>query len=142
MKFTQMEDVFCYNSEKNGRNGPMFRFNHYNFNVFDLEKSLNFYKTALGLTSVRKVDEKDFTIVFLGDGQSDFLLELTYLKDRTERYDIGEGEFHLALTVSDMVSARKLHEDMGIVCFVNEKMGIYFIEDPDGYWIEIVPERG
>ena len=120
----------------------MFRLNHLNFNVLNLEKSLDFYKTALGLAPVRTIDEKGFTIVFLGDGQSDFQLELTYLKDRTERYDLGEGEFHLAFTVSDMDSARKLHEEMGVVCFVNEAMGIYFIEDPDGYWIEIVPQRG
>ena len=120
----------------------MFRLNHLNFNVWNLEKSLDFYKTALGLAPVRKIDEQSFTIVFLGDGQSDFLLELTYLKDRTKPYDIGEGEFHLALSISDMASARKLHEEMGVVCFVNEAMGIYFIEDPDGYWIEIVPQRG
>ena len=120
----------------------MFRFNHFNFNVLDLNKSLDFYKKALALSPQRTVDTDDFTLVFLGDGSGTFSLELTYIKGRTEAYDIGEAEFHLALTADDMAAARKLHEDMGCVVFVNEKMGIYFIEDPDGYWIEIIPAKG
>lgn len=119
----------------------MFRFNHFNFNVHDLNASLEFYKNALGLNPARTVDTDDFTLVFLGDGSGTFSLELTYLKERTEPYDIGEAEFHLALTAGDMAAARKLHEQMGCVAFVNEHMGIYFIEDPDGYWIEIIPEK-
>lgn len=119
----------------------MFHFNHFNFNVFDLEKSLKFYREALGLEPVRKVDNDDFTLVFLGDGSGTFSLELTCLKDRTERYDIGEAEFHLAFTAGDMAAARAKHEQMGCVAFVNEAMGIYFIEDPDGYWLEIIPEK-
>jgi lactoylglutathione lyase len=119
----------------------MFQFNHFNFNVFDLERSLAFYQEALGLNPVRKIDNENFTLVFLGDGKTGFTLELTYLKDRTERYDLGEGEYHLAFTAEDMAASRKKHEQMGVVAFVNEAMGIYFIEDPDGYWIEIIPEK-
>lgn len=119
----------------------MFRFNHFNFNVKDLNVSLDFYKKALGLVPLRTVDNDDFTLVFLSDGSGTFSLELTYLKTRTEAYDIGEAEFHLALTAEDMTAARKLHEEMGCVVFVNENMGIYFIADPDGYWIEIIPEK-
>ncbi len=119
----------------------MFRFNHFNFNVSDLNKSLAFYREALGLSPVRTIDTDEFTIVFLGDGADTFSLELTRLKDRTEPYDLGEQEFHLALTTEDMAAARKKHEAMGAVVFVNEAMGIYFIEDPDGYWIEIIPEK-
>jgi len=120
----------------------MFQFNHFNFNVLDLSRSLDFYKKALGLNPIRTVDTDDFTLVFLGDGSGTFSLELTYIKERTEAYDIGEAEFHLALTAEDMAFARKLHEEMGCVVFVNEKIGIYFIEDPDGYWIEIIPAKG
>ncbi len=119
----------------------MFRFNHFSFNVLDLNRSLAFYHKALGLEPIRKVDTEGFTLVFLGDGSGTFSLELTYLKGRTEPYDIGEAEFHLALTAKDMTAARKLHEEMGAVVFVNEAMGIYFIADPDGYWIEIIPEK-
>ena len=120
----------------------MFQFNHFNFNVLDLNRSLAFYQEALGLHPVRTVDTDDFTLVFLGDGSGTFSLELTYIKGRTEAYDIGEAEYHLALTSDDMAEARKLHEKMGCIAFVNESMGIYFITDPDGYWIEIIPKKG
>ena len=60
----------------------MFQFNHFNFNVLNLEKSLEFYKEALGLDVVREKDASDgsFKIVYLGDGSSDFLLELTWMR--------------------------------------------------------------
>ena len=123
----------------------MFRFNHVNFNVLDLEKSLAFYKKALGLTVVReKAGENDlgpFRLVYLGDDAGSFTLELTWLAARKEPYDLGEGEFHLAFTVSDLAEAHARHEAMGCICFENKAMGIYIIEDPDGYWIEIVPEK-
>ena len=79
--------------------------------------------------------------LFLGDGHSPFELELTGLRDRTQTYDLGEGEFHLAFSVPDMDAAHAKHAAMGCICFENPSMGIYFIEDPDGYWIEIVPEK-
>ena len=122
----------------------MFTFNHFNFNVLDLERSLAFYKDALGLTPVREKEASDgsFRLVYLGDGVSAFTLELTWLKDRTQPYDLGEGEFHLAFTVPDMEAAHQKHQEMGCICFENPAMGIYFIEDPDGYWIEIVPDKG
>ena len=121
----------------------MFTFNHFNFNVLDLERSLAFYKDALGLIPVSKkeADDGSFTLVYLGDGVSSFTLELTWLKDRAEPYDLGEGEFHLAFTVPDLDAAHQKHQDMGCICFENLAMGIYFIEDPDGYWLEIVPEK-
>ncbi|MCI7685524.1 MAG: VOC family protein [Baileyella intestinalis] len=118
----------------------MFTFNHFNFNVKDLEKSLKFYKEALSLEPVKINDQPDFTLVYLGDGKTGFRLELTYLKDREEAYNLGELEYHLAITASDMKAAHDLHEKMGCICFENPAMGIYFIEDPDGYWIEIVPD--
>ena len=121
----------------------MFKFNHFNFNVFDLEKSLKFYDEALGLKPVREKNAADgsFKIVYLGDGVSDFTLELTWLRDRTEPYDLGEQEYHLAFTVEDLEAAHKKHEEMGIICYENPAMGIYFLEDLDGYWLEVVPAR-
>lgn len=118
-----------------------YTFNHFNFNVCDLQKSLEFYKEALGLEVVRKKEAADgsFILAYLGDGKSDFTLELTWLKDHPQKYDLGEEEFHLALTVNDYEASFKKHQAMGCVCFNNEEMGIYFINDPDGYWIEIVP---
>lgn len=121
----------------------MFAFNHFNFNVLNLEKSLAFYDKALGLKPVREKNAEDgsFKIVFLGDGITGFQLELTWMTERTEPYDLGEQEYHLAFKTEDMAAAHKLHEEMGCICFENPKMGIYFIEDPDGYWIEIIPLR-
>lgn len=121
----------------------MFAFNHFNFNVLDLERSLKFYDEALGLRPVseKQAEDGSFRLVFLGDGITGFRLELTWLADRTEPYDLGEQEFHLAFKTEDMEAAHRKHEEMGCICFENPKMGIYFIEDPDGYWIEIIPLR-
>lgn len=120
-----------------------FRFAHNNLNVLDLEKSLAFYKEALGLVPVRQKDASDgsFTLVYLGDGASAHQLELTWLRDRTQAYDLGDNEIHLAFTVDDLSAALQKHRAMGCVCFENEAMGVYFIEDPDGYWLEILPEK-
>ena len=119
------------------------KFYHNNYNVFDLEKSLNFYKEALGLVEVRRrvADDDSFILVFLGDETTEFTLELTWLRDRDKPYDLGEGEYHLAFIADDFDAAHKQHKQMGCICYENEKMGIYFIEDPDGYWLEIVPDR-
>ena len=118
-----------------------FTFKHTNFNVLDLQRSMDFYKEALGLTEVSRIENPDFTIVYLGDGVSDFQLELTWLKDRKEPYNLGENEFHTAFAVKDMKAALAKHKDMGCVVYQNPAMGIYFIVDPDGYWLEIVPGK-
>ena len=118
-----------------------FRMVHNNINVLDLEKSIAFYKEALGLQVVRDKTAADgsFRIVFLGDGVSDHCLELTWLKEKTEPYDLGDNESHLAFTVDDYGAAHKKHQEMGCICYENTKMGLYFIHDPDDYWIEILP---
>ncbi|MDR2679651.1 MAG: VOC family protein [Tannerella sp.] len=119
------------------------KFDHYNFNVLDLEKSISFYDKALGLKEARRKTAEDgsFILVYLTDGKTGFSLELTWLRDREGAYDLGESEFHLCLRVAgDYGEIRKFHKEMGCVCFENTDMGLYFIEDPDGYWIEILPE--
>lgn len=120
-----------------------FTFAHNNLNVLNLEKSLEFYKEALGLTPTRTHEAEDgsFTLVYLGDGVTPHLLELTWLRDRTEAYNLGENEFHLAFVTDDMDQAHALHEKMDCICYENPGMGIYFISDPDGYWLEIVPAK-
>jgi lactoylglutathione lyase len=120
-----------------------FRFDHNSINVKDLDKSLNFYRDALGLIETRRVEPEDrsFILVFLGDEKSEHKLELTWLRDRTEPYSLGDNEFHLAFVVDDYASAFAHHKKMDCVCYENEAMGIYFIEDPDGYWLEVLPER-
>ena len=120
-----------------------FKMIHENYNVSDLQASLDFYEKALGLTEKRRKTAKDgsFIIVYVGNDNADFELELTWLKEHPQKYDIGEEEFHLAFRTDDYDAAHKMHEEMGCICFENPSMGIYFIKDPDGYWLEIVPER-
>lgn len=120
-----------------------FKMYHENYNVLDLEKSLEFYDKALGLKPVRRIDAEDgsYAIVFIGNDTTDFQLELTWLRDRKDPYSLGDEEFHLAFHTDDYEAAHKLHEEMGCICFENPDMGIYFIKDPDGYWLEIVPEK-
>lgn len=118
-----------------------FTMNHNNFNVLDLQKSLAFYKEALGLEENRRKEASDgsFILVFLGDGQTGHQLELTWLRDRKEPYNLGDNEIHLAFKAEDFQAAYQLHKKMGCICYENKDMGIYFIEDPDGYWLEIIP---
>jgi len=120
-----------------------FTFNHYNYNVLDLQKSMQFYENALGLKEVRRKEAEDgsYILVYLGDGKTDFTLELTWLRDRKEHYNLGENEFHLAFVTQDFEAAHQKHKEMGCICFENPTMGIYFINDPDNYWLEIVPAK-
>ena len=118
-----------------------FKFAHNNFNVLNLEKSLAFYKEALGFTESHCMETPGFTLVYLSDGgQTPHALERTWLKDRKEPYDLGECEFHICMRVpGDYEAARAFHKQMGCVCYENTDMNLYFISDPDGYWIEILP---
>lgn len=111
---------------------------HENIHVLDLDKSLEFYEKALGMTESRRIKGDDWQIVFIDNDQSDFQIELTWNEGRTEPYDNGGRDTHMAFRVDDYDAFYKLHEEMGCICFVNEKMGLYFIEDPDGCWIEII----
>ena len=122
----------------------MFTFYHQNLNVANLEKSLAFYEEALGLKEIRRHEAKDgsFILVYLGDGKTDFTLELTWLRDHPQPYNLGENEFHLAFRAADYEAAHALHEKMGCICYENPGMGIYFINDPDNYWLEVCPTRG
>ena len=116
-----------------------FKMIHENYNVSDLDRSIKFYNEALDLHEVRRKTTDDFIIVYLSNDVSDFELELTWLKDHPQPYNLGECEFHLAFQAEDYEAAHKKHEEMGCSCFEYEAMGIYFIVDPDGYWLEILP---
>ncbi|MCD8159014.1 MAG: VOC family protein [Clostridiales bacterium] len=120
-----------------------FKMIHENYNIADIDKSLEFYNKALGLTEKRRKTASDgsYVIVYIGNEQSDFELELTWLKDHPQKYNLGECEFHLAFRVDDFDAAYKLHKEIGCVCYENPSMGIYFIIDPDGYWLEVCSTR-
>ncbi|MBC8577513.1 VOC family protein [Yanshouia hominis] len=120
-----------------------FRFAHNNINVCNLDESIAFYEKALGLREIRRKEAADgsFILVYLSDGTSEHQLELTWLRDHTDPYNLGENEIHIAFRTDDMEAAHQLHSEMGCICYENKAMGIYFISDPDGYWLEIVPAK-
>ena len=118
-----------------------FRMVHNNLNVFELDKSIKFYQDAFGMKEVKRINAPDgsFIIVYLEDGNSSHLLELTWLREMERPYDLGDNEIHLAFEVDDFEAAHKLHDEMGAICYENHEMGIYFVNDPNGYWLEIIP---
>lgn len=118
------------------------RFDHFNINVTNLEKSIEFYQKALGLREHHRKEASNgsFILVYLADESSNFLLELTWLRDRKEAYELGDNESHLCMRVQgDYDEVREYHRTMGCICYENTDMGLYFINDPDDYWIEILP---
>jgi len=118
-----------------------FTLAHTNINVLDMEKSLEFYKKALGMVveKRKKADDGSFELTFITDGTSSHRLELTWLRDKDTPYELGDNESHICFTTDDYDAAYKLHKEMDCICYENTSMGLYFIEDPDGYWLEIVP---
>ncbi len=118
------------------------RFDHFNINVTDLERSLSFYEKALGLKELnrKKASDGSFILVYLGDSETGFRLELTWLRDHEGNYELGENESHLCMRVAgNYDEIRAFHKELGCVCYENHDMGLYFIHDPDDYWIEILP---
>lgn len=107
-----------------------FKFVHNNFNVLELGRSMYFYEEALGLKEVRRITAEDgsFILVYLGDGETNFELELTWLRDRKEPYNLGDNEFHLAFMAKDYEAAHAKHKEMGCVVYENEKWA--FISSP------------
>lgn len=120
---------------------PTMKFEMYHscITVFDIDKSLEFYEKALGLTEIKRKEGEGFVIVWIGNNTTGHTLELTQYTARTEPYDLGDNEIHVGFKVDDYDAAYKHHKSMGCICFENPDMGIYFISDPDGYWMEIVP---
>ena len=114
---------------------------HRCIHVLDLDASLAVNVRAQGQAGQRRIgpDHGWWGNVVLGQQKTDLQVVVTGNRGRTEPYDNGGRDTHLAFEVDDMDAARALHEEMGCVCFVNERMGIYFIEDPDGCWLEILP---
>ncbi|MDD5017572.1 MAG: VOC family protein [Eubacteriales bacterium] len=120
----------------------MFKIDHVNINVTDIEKSVVFYNKAFGLKEVRRnaADDGSFVIVFLSDNAGS-KLELTWLRDKEGAYNLGDNESHICFSADDFNAAYQLHKEMGIICYENKGMGIYFIIDPDGYWQEVKPGK-
>ncbi|MDE6810875.1 MAG: VOC family protein [Muribaculaceae bacterium] len=120
-------------------------FDHFNINVTDIETSVKFYKDNLGLEPTGKeivAADGSYRIKYLSSPGNDFRLELTWLRDHKGPYELGENESHLALRYEgDYEEIHEFHKRQGVICFENPTMGIYFISDPDDYWIEILKKK-
>ncbi len=120
------------------------KIDHVNINVTNIEQSIAFYAKALGLKESHRLKPEDgsFELVYLTDGVAPVSLELTCLAEHPEAYDLGENESHICYRVEgDYDAIREYHREMGCICFENHEMGLYFINDPDDYWIEILPAK-
>ena len=118
--------------------------------VLDEARSAAFYEKAIGLTVADRLDFPQFTLVYLANAESGFALELTVNKGRTDPYDHGDGNGHLAVPVGDLDAehARFAAEGLNprkIVDFApaGELVGrFFFVADPDGYQIEVLARAG
>ena len=109
---------------------------------FDKERSVAFYEKALGMKVTHRFsppDAPELELIFLIEERSGHLLELCCVPGLEKPRDLGENCFHLAFIADDMEEAHALHESLGCICRDDPNAEVYFIEDPDGYQIEIIP---
>ena len=86
-------------------------------------------------------EDGSWTNTFMGNDGVPFEIELTWNRGRVEPYENGGKDTHIAFVVDDFDAAHELHEKMGCIIRENPRMGLYFIADPEGQWIEILPAR-
>ena len=123
---------------------------HTMIRVLDEARSLAFYKAAFGLDIADRLDFPEFTLVYLSNANTPYELELTINKDRTEPYNLGDGYGHVAFVVEDLDTEHRRFEAEGlkprkIVEFNKDCKLIarfFFVEDPDGYKIEVLQRHG
>ena len=123
---------------------------HTMLRVGDLQRSIDFYTHVLGMKLLRRKDYPDgrFTLAFVGygDESENTVIELTYNWD-TDRYDLGSGYGHIAIQVDDVYEAvEELRSRGGKVIRNAGPMNagstiIAFVEDPDGYPIELIGRK-
>lgn len=123
---------------------------HMMVRVLEEARSVDFYERAFGLTIAQRVDFADFTLIYLRNDENDFELELTVNKGRSEAYNLGDGYGHLAFVVDNLeaeharLSAAGLKpRDLKQMMHEGAPFGrFFFIEDPDGYKIEVLQRGG
>jgi lactoylglutathione lyase len=123
---------------------------HTMIRVLKEPRSLAFYKKAFGLGIADRLDFPEFTLVYLSNAEAPYELELTINKDRTEPYNLGDGYGHVAFVVEDLDAEHRRLEAEGlkprkIVEFNKDGKLIarfFFVEDPDGYKIEVLQRHG
>jgi lactoylglutathione lyase len=123
---------------------------HTMIRVLDEARSVSFYETAFGLKVAERLDFPDFTLVYLSNEETPFEVELTINKDRTTAYELGDGYGHVAVSVDDLDSEHARFTAAGLaprkIVEFNRDGGLFarffFIEDPDGYKIEVLQRHG
>jgi lactoylglutathione lyase len=123
---------------------------HTMIRVLDEARACAFYETAFDLKPVYRLPFDDFTLVYLRNEEAKFELELTINHGRTEPYDLGNGYGHLALNVADLEAEHRRLAGLGLrpkdikqFDKHGEKIArFFFIEDPDGYKIEVLERSG
>lgn len=130
---------------------PKPRMLHTMIRVFDLQRSLDFYTGVLGMSLLRKMDYPDgrFTLAFVGFGleEETAVIELTHNWDQKEPYQVGTGFGHVALGVADIYAACESLKAAGARIvrppgpMKHGSTVIAFVEDPDGYKIELIERK-
>ena len=117
-----------------------FTMYHACISVMHLDKSIEFYNKALGLSVVKRIDDAngEFRLAYLGGEGFDCQLEIIWKRDQKEPYNLGDNEIHVGFRVDDYDKALELHKSMGCFHHENKTYKLYFIEDPDGYMMEIL----
>lgn len=123
---------------------------HSMIRVLDEARSVAFYQAAFGLEVAERLPFEEFTLIYMSNSETEFELELTVNKARTEPYDLGDGYGHLAFSVDDLDAEHARLEAAGlaprkIVDFAPAGDVIarfFFISDPDGYQIEVLQRAG
>ncbi len=123
---------------------------HSMIRVLDEAQSVDFYRQAFGLEISERIDFETFTLVYLRNDEADFEVELTINKGRTEPYNLGDGYGHLAVVVDNVDAEHARFAQLGLkigklVDFKNDGVQLarfFFVEDPDGYKIEVLQRGG
>lgn len=123
---------------------------HMMVRVRDEARSVDFYRSAFGLEIAERAEFETFTLIYMRNSASDFEVELTVNRDRTEPYELGNGYGHIAFVVDDLVGEHERMKAAGLAPRDVKEMALgsrpfarfFFIEDPDGYKIEVIQRGG
>jgi lactoylglutathione lyase len=123
---------------------------HTMIRVLDEARSVDFYGKAFGLKVAERLDFDTFTLLYLSNPETEFEIELTINKGRQDPYTFGDGYGHLAVSVADLDAEHDRLSKLGInpkkIVEFNRDGALFarffFVEDPDGYKIEILQRHG
>ena len=123
---------------------------HSMIRVLDEQRSISFYEKAFGLMVAERLAFEGFTLLYLSNPESEFELELTVNHGRTEPYVLGDGYGHLAFSVDDLAAEHARFASLGLSPTPLKELKLdgrpparfFFVQDPDGYKIEVLQRGG